>query len=72
MKQARSEDSRQDLVQAMQLWWARGERLQTVTVRHEGPIDWWAKRHGNLCSDVVQWARYHKICALFNVLWGYG
>jgi hypothetical protein len=56
VKQARSEDSRQDLVQAMQLWWARGERLQTVTVRHEGPIDWWAKRHGNLCSDVVQWA----------------
>jgi hypothetical protein len=53
VKKSRFEDVRHDLVQAIQLFWAKGSKLKKVNLRHEGSLDWWARRTKTL--NTVQW-----------------
>ena len=53
VKKSRSDQARQDLVQAIQLFHAKGTTLKSVNTRHEGPLDWWARRKRTL--HTVQW-----------------
>ena len=53
VKKSRFEDVRHDLVQAIQLFWAKGSKLRKVNLRHEGSLDWWARRTKTL--NTIQW-----------------
>jgi len=53
VKKSRFEDVRHDLVQAIQLFWAKGSTLRKVNLRHEGSLDWWARRTKTL--NTIQW-----------------
>lgn len=53
VKKSRSDQARQDLVQAIQIFHAKGTTLKSVNTRHEGPLDWWARRKRTL--HTVQW-----------------
>lgn len=55
VKESRSSEARQNLEQALQLFWARGERLRPVVERHEGTVNWWANRIESVCEGVEQW-----------------
>lgn len=55
IKHSRSHATREDLQQAIQLWWARGEQLRVVEIKREGSVDWWACRSPELCRNVEQW-----------------
>ena len=52
VKKSRFEDVRHDLVQAIQLFWAKGSKLRKVNLRHEGSLDWWARRK---TLNTIQW-----------------